>query len=79
MKLYLINEVLYDYTAGMVAIAAENLDQCRNIFEEQFAMSSDTKGRLNEFDAAVENGYYQELEVKSDTQSGVVTYVYGGG
>lgn len=79
MKLYLINEVLYDYTAGMVAIAAENLDQCRNIFEEQFAMSSDTKGRLNEFDAAVENGYCQELEVKSDTQPGVVTYVYGGG
>jgi len=79
MKLYLINEVLYDYSAGMVAIAAENLDQCRNIFEEQFAMSSDSKGRLNEFDAAVENGYYQELEVKSDTQPGVVTYVYGGG
>jgi hypothetical protein len=74
MKLYLINEVLYDYTAGMVAIAAENLEQCRNIFEEQFAM-----GSLNEFDTAIQNGYYQELEVKSDTQSGVVTYVYGGG
>jgi hypothetical protein len=74
MKLYLINEVLYDYTAGMVAIAAENLEQCRNIFEEQFAM-----GSLNEFDTAIQNGYYQELEVKSDTQPGVVTYVYGGG
>jgi hypothetical protein len=30
MKLYLINEVLYDYTAGMVAIAVENLEQCRD-------------------------------------------------
>ncbi len=73
MKLYLINEVLYDYTAGMVAIAAENLEQCRNIFEEQFA------GYIKEFDSAIENGCYQELEVKSDTQPGVVTYVYGGG
>jgi hypothetical protein len=74
MKLYLINEVLYDYSAGMVAIAAENLEQCRNIFEEDFG-----KSRLNEFDTAIQNGYYQELEVKSDTQPGVVTYVYGGG
>ena len=79
MKLYLINEVLYDYTAGMVAIAAENLDQCRNIFEEQFAMGSLSQIQLKEFDTAIENGYYQELEVKSDTQPGVVTYVYGGG
>lgn len=79
MKLYLINEVLYDYTDGMVAIAAENLEQCRNIFEEQFAMSSDSKGRLNEFDTAIQDGYYKELEVKSDTRPGVITYVYGGG
>lgn len=79
MKLYLINQVLYDYTAGMVAIAAENLEQCRNIFEEQFAMSYNSKVRLNEFDSAIQRGCYQELEVKSDTQPGVVTYVYGGG
>jgi len=79
MKLYLINNVLYDYTAGMVAIAAENLEQCRNIFEEQFAMGSLSQIQLNEFDSAIENGCYQELEVKSDTQSGVVTYVYGRG
>ena len=79
MKLYLINEVLYDYTAGMVAIAAENLEQCRDIFEQQFAKGSLSQIQLNEFDSAIENGYYQELEVKSDTQPGVVSYVYGGG
>jgi hypothetical protein len=72
MKLYLINNVLYDYTAGMVAIAAENLEQCRNIFDERF-------GEIDEFDSAIKSGCYQELEVKSDTQPGVVTYVYGGG
>jgi|Wag4MinimDraft_6_1082665.scaffolds.fasta_scaffold200879_1 hypothetical protein len=77
MKLYLINEVLYDYTAGMVAIAAENLEQCRDIYEQQFAMS--VYSRLHEFDTAIQNGCYKELEVKSDTQPGVVTYVYGGG
>jgi hypothetical protein len=79
MKLYLINEVLFDYTAGMVAIAAENLEQCRDIFKQQFAMGSLSQILLNQFDSAIKSGCYQELEVKSDTQPGVVTYVYGGG
>jgi hypothetical protein len=78
MKLYLITNVLHNYgNEGMVAIAAENLEQCREIFDEEFATCSNCH-RLKAFDNAIQYGYCQELEVKADTQPGVITYVEGG-
>ena len=32
MNLYIINNVLSDYTSGMAAIAAESKEQCREFF-----------------------------------------------
>ena len=77
MNLYIINEVLYDYTAGMCVIAAESLPRCEQIFMERFGCSSSAyiKERMQkEFNEApikvIENVNHPE---------GVVSYVYGGG
>ena len=77
MNLYIINEVLYDYTPGMCVIAAESLPRCEQIFMERFGCSSLAyiKERMQkEFNEAaikvIENVNHPE---------GVVSYVYGGG
>lgn len=71
MKLYIINDVLYDYTPGMVVIAANDLYECRKIYEEKFRY-------MEEFDRAILNNDYKVLDV-SNVSSGVISYVYGGG
>lgn len=70
MNLYIIEDVLRDYTAGMVCIVAKDLNQCRDLYMERF-------GRLD-FDRAIENNYYKVLKVVKETPR-VVSYVYGGG
>ena len=81
MNLYILNDVLYDYTSGMAVIAAECTEHCRQIFIEEF-------GRPGDNDYAVTRN--QELQKEFDTAdvkvienvnhpSGVVSYVYGGG
>jgi len=37
MNLYIINEVLYDYTDGMCVIAAESMPRCEQVFMAEFA------------------------------------------
>jgi hypothetical protein len=70
MNLYIINEVLSDYTSGMVVIAAESKEQCRELF-------------INEFGEYYADGFdkYGEFTVIENVQhsAGVVDYVYGGG
>ena len=73
MKLYIIQEVLSDYTGGMCVIAAESLEQCREIFSEEFSSNSSMK----EYDEAIKNNEYKELDVVN-INPGVVSYVYGG-
>lgn len=76
MNLYILNEVLYDYTEGMCVIAAESLPRCEQLFMEEFGDDSDySKQRCQkEFNQApikvIENVNHPE---------GVVSYVYGGG
>lgn len=81
MNLYIINEVLYDYTAGMCVIAAESLPHCEQIFMKEFGNDGDSewakaenKNRQQEFNLAgikvIENVNHS---------AGVVSYVYGGG
>jgi hypothetical protein len=81
MNLYIINDVLYDYTSGMCVIAAESLPRCEQIFMEKFGRNDDSvyakdhnKERQKEFNEAaikvIENVNHPE---------GVVSYVYGGG
>jgi len=71
MNLYIINGVLYDYTAGMVVIAAPSMERCREIFREEFAHP------FSEFDTAIEKGYYKVIEGVNHPED-VVSYVFGG-
>jgi hypothetical protein len=82
MNLYIINDVLYDYSAGMCVIAAESLPRCEQIFMEKFGMDGDAdwskahnQNIQTDFNTAaikvIENVPYEKEEV--------VDYVYGGG
>lgn len=77
MNLYIISDVLYDYTSGMCVIAAESLPRCEQIFMKEFGDSTSSyieECRQKEFNEAaikvIENVNHPE---------GVVSYVYGGG
>ena len=73
-NLYIIEEVLYDYTPGMVVIAAPSLERCREIFTERFEHSR----HWPPYDLAIELGDYKVIE-NVNRAEGVVSYVYGGG
>ena len=73
INLYIINEVLSDYTPGMAVIAAPSLERCREIFAEEFEFTD-----MGEFDSAIEDGDYKVIEGVNHNE-GVVSYVYGGG
>ena len=70
MNLYIIKEVLFDYTSGMVVIAASSKERCREIFLAKFGEHHDV-----EFDQ-----YALFTTIVGVNQSeGVVSYVHGGG
>lgn len=70
MNLYIINNVLTDYTSGMVVIAAESKEQCREFFIAQFC-----EYYAEEFDK------YAKFTVIEGVNhpAGLVDHVYGGG
>jgi hypothetical protein len=78
MNLYILNDVLYDYTPGMCVIAAESMLQCKSLFVEEFGSKGDSEwidqNRQQEFDNA-------DIKVIENVNhpAGVVSYVYGGG
>ena len=72
-NLYIINEVLSDYTPGMAVISAPSLKRCREIFKEEFEFAL-----MGEYDSAIEDGEYKVIEDVGH-QEGVVSYVGGGG
>ena len=69
-NLYIINEVLSDYTPGMAVISAPSLERCRELFEEEFEC-------IREFDVAIRDGEYKVIEGVNQ-EEGVISYVYGG-
>jgi hypothetical protein len=69
MNLYILNEVLFDYTAGMAVVAAPSLERCWELFVEKFGEES-----LKYADQAK----IKVLEGVNHPE-GVVSYVYGGG
>ena len=70
MNLYIINDVLYDYTSGMCVIAAESKEQCRELFVERFSGK-----HHKDFDQ-----YASFTVIEGVNHSaGVVSYVCGGG
>jgi hypothetical protein len=74
MNLYVVQDVLVDYTAGMVVLAADSLERARELFKAEFTYEEYVKG----FDEAVQNGQYKVLKVV-DQEEGLVDYVWGGG
>ena len=77
-NLYIINEVLSDYTPGMAVIAAPDLKRCREIFVEKFAYNDLYEGEVAEYDSAIEGKYYKVIEGVNHNE-GVVSYVWEGG
>ena len=77
MNLYIIEDILSDYTFGMAVIAAPSLERCRELFVAEFIAYSDAR-ELSEYDNAIENGAYKVLSVVGQPE-GVVSYVHGGG
>ena len=71
MQLYIINNVLSDYTSGMAVIAAESKEQCRELFIKEFG----------EYHAVEFDKYAQFTVIESVglDEAGIVEYVYGGG
>ena len=77
MNLYILNEVLYDYTDGMCVIAAESMPRCEELFMKEFGWEDNDQHNQaiqKEFNEApikvIENINHEE---------GIVSYVYGGG
>ena len=71
-NVYIINNVLSDFTSGMVVIIAPDLAGCRGLFENEFY-------ELDEFDKAIEDGKYEVIPTDANQESRIVSYVYGGG
>jgi hypothetical protein len=66
MNLYILSEVLSDYTSGMAVIAAPSLDRCWELFEDYFEQNDRKWAKVT----MIEGVNHDE---------GVVDYVYGGG
>jgi hypothetical protein len=71
MKLFIINNVLSDYTSGMVVIAAESKEQCLELFIKEFS-----EYHADDFD---KYGTFTVIESVGLDDAGIVDYVYGGG
>ncbi len=85
MNLYTIEDVLTNYTSGVVVTAAPTLERCREIFSNEFkGWYGLTKPSnfcieqfLGEFDSAVSGKKFVTIE-EINYPEGVVSYVYGG-
>jgi hypothetical protein len=75
-NLYIIEEILSDYTSGMAIISASSLERCRELFEAKFKSSFCGDG-MYEYDEAIKGGFFKVLSVVGQSE-GVVSYVYGG-
>ena len=80
-NIYIIEEILYDYTPGMAVICASSLDRCREIFVEEFSNVNGLsyfEREIKEFDSSINDGDYKVIEGVNHPE-GFVSYVYGGG
>lgn len=78
MNLYIINEVLYDYTPGMAVIAAESLPRCEQIFIEEFAGGHSSDYVKEETQKEFNQAPIKVIENIPHEKEEVISYVYGG-
>lgn len=67
MKLFIVNNVLCDYTSGMVVVRAESVEHARQLCIEEFKSSSEEFQDLENY-----------FEVDLNGEAGVVDCVWGG-
>jgi hypothetical protein len=74
MNLYILTDVLYDYTSGMAVISAESEKHAKQLFMEKFGDGCLREDRQNELDSC-------DIQVIQNVNhpAGVVSHVYGGG
>lgn len=77
-NIYIVEDVLYDYTSGMVVIIAENLDECRSLFISEFAYGIEDDMIATNYDVAIAQGCYKVVPVGDNEESRIVSYVHGG-
>jgi ribonuclease HIII len=82
MKLFIIQEILIDYTSGMVVIAANDKDECREIFLKEFVdeNSVDENGGFiySNYKTEFDNAVFKVIESVGIDEPGLVDYIYGG-
>lgn len=76
MNLYILHNVLYDYSAGMAVICAKDLDQCKELF---LTLANGNQYR-EEMETEWNNLCDDDIIVikNVDREAGVVTYIGGG-
>jgi hypothetical protein len=70
MNLYIINNILVDYSSGLVVIAAESKEQCREFFIKKF-------GNYGPDDFDSEYTKFTVIE-NVNHDAGIVDFVFGG-
>lgn len=78
MNLYILNDVLHDYTAGMAVIAAESMEQCKELFIAELCYSGNPNWVKNQYEEDFNTAKVKVIE-DVPCAAGVVSYVYGGG
>ena len=73
-NLYIITNVLYDWTSGMAVISSPSLERCRELFFEEF----DEHYESISYDSAIGKGCYQCYE-NVNIPEGILQWVRGGG
>ncbi len=66
-NLYILNNVLFDYSEGMAVVSAPSLERCWELFKAEFGQDDDRE--------------FAKVKVIENVPQpeGVVSYVYGGG
>ena len=72
MKLFIIKDILIDYSGGLVIIAANNHTECKEVFLKDFADEN------SEYETEFDNANFQVIESVGIDEPCVVNYVYGG-
>jgi hypothetical protein len=82
MKLFIIQEILMDWTSGMVIIAANDKDECREIFLKEFVdeNSVDENGGFiySSYKTEFDNAVFKVIESVGIDEPCIVDYIYGG-
>jgi hypothetical protein len=80
MKMFVFEEVLWDYTSGMAVIAAESLEQAQQLAYEEF--NYNCNWRKETFEEWLKSSNFHRCEGEYEVvgvEAGIKHYVYGGG